>query len=108
MLTIRLFQVLTVAQQCVSLHRLAAHRDGLSRIRSVLCHPTPDEDGFYRPRHFRIFVWQIGPALLAVSVLCMVIGMGIMLWVGALLGPYKKDYESWWESNAKVSQICDV
>lgn len=98
-----LFCVLTVALQSMRLHRLCAHRDGLKRIREVLGHPLPDKYGRYRPRRFRVYAWQVGPMLLLASVLCMTIGMGIMLWVGASLGPLKHDYENWWDNSAKVS-----
>lgn len=97
-----LFTVLTVAQQSMRLHRLCAHRDGLKRIRNCMTHSRLDKEGMYRPRRLRVHVWQIGPAFLAASVLCMVAGMAIMLWVGTSVGPYKSADEPWWESNAKV------
>lgn len=97
-----LFAVLTVAMQSMRLHRLAAHRDGLQRIRDCLAHPKLESDRYFRPRRWRVYTWQVGPVLLAASVLCMVVGMAIMLWVGATVGPLKKDYEAWWDANAKV------
>lgn len=101
-----LFSVLTAAQQSMRLHRLCAHRDGLQRIRNCMMHPEVDKDGFYRPRRWRVYTWQISPMLLALSVLCMITGMGVMIWVGAGLGPLKKEYEEWWDSNAKVGPFA--
>lgn len=97
-----LFSVLTAAQQSMRLHRLCAHRDGLQRIRNCMMHPEVDKHGLYRPRRWRVYTWQISPILLALSVLCMIAGMAVMIWVAAGLGPLKKDYEAWWDSNAKV------
>lgn len=68
-----------------------------------MTHPELDRDGYFRPRRWRVYTWQVGPLLLATSVLCMVLGMAIMLWVGATTGPLKKEYEKWWDANAKVS-----
>ena len=67
-----------------------------------MMHPEVDKDGLYRPRRWRVYTWQISPILLALSVLCMIAGMAVMIWVAAGLGPLKKDYEAWWDSNAKV------
>lgn len=106
-----LFAVLTVAQQAMRLHRLAAHRDGLERIRRCMASRRLSQDGHVLPHRWRVHTWQIGPALLTASVLCMVIGMGIMLWVGAQEGPLKKEYEKWWDGNAKVcamSAVCKL
>ena len=69
-----------------------------------MTHPKLDPDGCFRPQRMKIYAWQVGPALLAASVLCMVVGMAIMLWVGTGVGPYKTQHEDWWQSNAKVSQ----
>lgn len=67
-----------------------------------MTHPKLAKDGSLRARKWRVWAWQIGPGLLALSVLFMVLGMGIMLWVGTSVGPFKKEYEAWWEPNAKV------
>ncbi|CZT23237.1 uncharacterized protein RCC_08948 [Ramularia collo-cygni] len=103
-----LFTVLIVAQQSMSLHRLCAHRDGLQRFRDCMTHPNLDKDGAYRPRRLRVQVWQIGPLFLAASVFCMIGGMGIMLWVGTRVGPYKSSTEPWWDSNAKMATTWTI
>jgi hypothetical protein len=100
-----LFAVLTVAQQSMSLHRMCAHRDGYRRFRHCMTHPGLDKNGQYRPRRLRVHSWQIGPLFLAAAVLCMIGGMGIMLWVGTRVGPYKSPSDPWWDANSKVIEM---
>lgn len=102
-ITFALFSVLIVAQQSMTLHRLCAHRDGLKRLRNSMTHRKLDKNGAYRPRKLRVHCWQISSGFLAASVLCMIGGMGIMIWVGTRAGPFKSPSESWWDSNSKVS-----
>ena len=96
--------MLAVAQQSMHLHRLSAHRDGLKRIRSCVCHKLPNSKGCFEPRKLRIYAWQVGPALLVGSVLLMVLGMSIMIWEGTKLGPLTThdDNPGWWQSTSKV------
>ncbi|EME77067.1 uncharacterized protein MYCFIDRAFT_184237 [Pseudocercospora fijiensis CIRAD86] len=44
-----LFAVLTVAQQAMRLHRLAAHRDGLERIRRCMASRRLSQNGHVLP-----------------------------------------------------------
>lgn len=103
-----LFSVLTIAQQSMRLHRLSGHPHGLKRMRACMSHPHPNSKGYYEPRLSRVYAWQIGPALLVASVLCMVVGMAIKLWEGTRQGPSTTgDGDAgWWQPTSKVGSLA--
>ncbi|ORY67579.1 uncharacterized protein BCR38DRAFT_427547 [Pseudomassariella vexata] len=97
-LVFALFSVLTAAQQSLRLHRLSAHRNGLSLIRGCIASKT-GLDGITRPRNAQVFAWQAGVGFLTASVVCMVVGMAVFVWEAS---DFEGISRGVWDENAKL------
>jgi hypothetical protein len=83
------------------LHRLSSHRDGLQHIRECLARRT-SSNGEHRPYKIQVYAWDASILFLVVSVLCMIAGLTVLLWVGTVYGPDKTRDGGWWDENSKV------
>lgn len=99
-----LCSVLTAAQQTIRLHRLSAHKHAMSRIRHYMGarHRTRSGRIELRPIKFQVYGWQASIVFLMMAVLSLIVGMTILVWSSTQFGPFKKEYDGWWDDNAKV------
>lgn len=114
-----LFAVLTAAQQSLRLHRLSAHRDGLELIRRCMARQNPDGadrhgmppaagggqagDVTVKPHRMQVYAWQASLMFLVASVVCLIAGITVLVWVSAGYGPKKTPADGWWDGNSFVS-----
>lgn len=101
-LVFALFSVLIAGLQSMRLHRLSAHRDGLELIRSGLS-GRRDSAGRVRPQWLHVNAWEFSLAFLITSVLCMVMGIAVLVWVSTGYGPDKPEDGGWWDENSKMA-----
>lgn len=101
--------------QSMRLHRLSAHRDGLRKIRAGFARRrVAKRDGSgssggsqeeYRPHKFQLYAWEASQAFLVLSVVLMVIGIAVLVWVSTEYGPNKPKENGWWDENSKVRRF---
>lgn len=103
-LVFALFSVLIAGLQSMRLHRLSAHRDGLEMVRKGLG-GRRTSSGQVRPGGLQVYAWEFSLAFLVTSVLCMVAGIAVLVWVSAEYGPDKSEQDGWWDENSKVSMF---
>ena len=85
------------------LHRLSAHRDGLRKIRAGLGRRHSASSDGYQPYRFQVYAWEASQAFLLLSVVLMVVGIAVLVWVSTEYGPDKPYEDGWWDENSKVS-----
>lgn len=95
------------------LHRLSSHRDGLAKIRAGLAGRSHSraKDGVNDgrqslrerlPLRFQIYAWDASHAFLVLSVILMIAGISVLVWVSTEFGPDKPENGGWWDENSKV------
>jgi hypothetical protein len=96
-IVLALFSILSAADQTVRLHRLSAHRDGLSKIHDLL---SKRQSGKSRtqPSTLQIMTWQMPVMFLTGSTICMIVGMFLHVW-SATVHLWRPGT---WDDNAKV------
>lgn len=113
-LVFALFAVMIAGLQSMRLHRLSSHRDGLAKIRAGLAGGSrgrPKNDGEAGrgglrdrlPLRLQIYAWDASHAFLVLSVILMITGIAVLVWVSAGYGPDKPEDGGWWDENSKVS-----
>lgn len=106
-LVFALFSVLIAGLQSMRLHRLSAHRDGLELIRAGLGRER-GSDNKIRPNRLQVYAWEFSLLFLVTSVLCMVAGIAVLVWVSTEYGPKKPEGDGWWDENSKVRLISSL
>ena len=102
-LVFALFAVMIAGLQSMRLHRLSSHRDGLRKIRAGFARRRGPNG--YAPERFQLYAWEASQAFLVLSVLLMVIGIAVLVWVSTEYGPNKPRESGWWDENSKVSHV---
>ncbi|KFH45568.1 hypothetical protein ACRE_035840 [Hapsidospora chrysogenum ATCC 11550] len=104
-LVFALFSVIIAGLQSMRLHRLSAHRDGLRKIRVGLGRRHSASSDGYQPYRFQVYAWEASQAFLLLSVVLMVLGIAVLVWVSTEYGPDKPYEDGWWDENSKVSLV---
>lgn len=111
-LVFALFAVMASGIQSMRLHRLSSHRDGLAMIRAGLAGGSGGSKkgggsafGWRRrlPLRFQVYAWDAGQAFLLLSVIFMIGGITVLVWVSAEFGPGKPGNGGWWDDNSKMA-----
>jgi hypothetical protein len=55
------------------------------------------------PLRFQIYAWDASHAFLVLSVILMIAGIAVLVWVSTEYGPDKPEDGGWWDENSKVS-----
>lgn len=101
-LVFALFSVVIAGLQSMRLHRLSAHRDGLALIRAGLGRRR-GPNGETRPHWLQVYAWEFSLGFLVTSVMLMVTGIAVLVWVSTEYGPKKPQDGGWWDENSKMA-----
>jgi hypothetical protein len=52
-----------------------------------------------------VYAWDASQAFLLLSVVLMVVGIAVLVWVSTGYGPDKPHEDGWWDENSKVSLL---
>lgn len=104
--------------QSMRLHRLSSHRDGLKMIRAGLAggrgrssrskSKTSSTGLRLRQRLYpwiQAYAWDASHTFLILSVVFMIAGIAVLVWVSTMNGPDQPDDAAWWDENSKVRAL---